>query len=241
MSDRYFTADDHFNHANVIRYAKRPQLKVGDLDQNGRWISQELARTRALQMNAMLIRNANSRVKAFDRVVCVGDFSCRGGDRGVAGLDIKYTDILSELNGEWTIVRGNHDKNNSVKTVCDFMTCNLGRYRVGVQHRPLFDVKAYEEFKKQPYDKRIEHLYFENLSESSVRREVAHSEYCKNMFDFMICGHVHEHWHTNYIAGIWHVNVGVDVNRYMPISDSEVMQIYEKVKSVKQLNVDKVR
>ena len=49
-----------------------------------------------------------------------------------------------------------------------------------------------------------------------------------NQFDFMLCGHVHQAWHTKKIAGIWHINVGVDVNRYMPINDQEVLQIFEK-------------
>jgi calcineurin-like phosphoesterase family protein len=48
------------------------------------------------------------------------------------------------------------------------------------------------------------------------------------MFDFIICGHVHNNWKVRKIAGIWHVNVGVDVNRYMPINDVEVALIYEK-------------
>jgi calcineurin-like phosphoesterase family protein len=48
------------------------------------------------------------------------------------------------------------------------------------------------------------------------------------MFDFMICGHVHNAWKVKKIAGMWHVNVGVDVNRYMPINDTEVVLLVEQ-------------
>ena len=46
----------------------------------------------------------------------------------------------------------------------------------------------------------------------------------------MICGHIHNAWKVKQVAGLWHVNVGVDVNRYMPINDQEVLQIFEKAK-----------
>jgi calcineurin-like phosphoesterase family protein len=58
-----------------------------------------------------------------------------------------------------------------------------------------------------------------------------HTEYCQKAFAFMIVGHVHNNWKTRLIAGVWHVNVGVDVNRYMPISDQEVLQIFEQAKA----------
>jgi len=212
MSQRFWIADTHFNHPNILKYCTRPQLKAGDLDEQGNWMSVEIAALRAEQMNTMLIRNANSRVKEDDRVICVGDFACKGGEKGVPGLHIPSAQILSSLNGRWTIVEGNHDDNNGVKADCEFMTVSIGRMKAAVRHRPLMDEGMKGKMHPKAYDK-----------------EMDTSEYCRRTVDVVICGHVHNSWHTKKIAGIWHVNVGVDVNRYMPITDSELINIIGKI------------
>jgi len=212
MSNRYWTSDNHFNHANIARYYNRPQIKPGDLDEQGNWSSAEIATLRAEQMNAMLIRNANGRVKMDDRVICVGDFACKGGEKGVKGLHIPAAEILKSLNGKWTIVEGNHDDNNGVKADCEFMTASLGKLRIAVRHRPLMDEGMKGKMHPKAYD-----------------IEMDTSEYCRRTVDVVICGHVHNAWHTKKIAGLWHVNVGVDVNRYMPINDMELLNIIGKI------------
>lgn len=210
---RWFTADCHYIHPNIIKYTHRPQLKTGDLNEDGSWVSNEVAHLRAEQMNEMLMRESNQRVKPEDSVICVGDFACRGGEKGVMGSKAKPGEILKKLNGHWTIVSGNHDVQNGVKPLCEFMSCEMGNYHVGVQHIPLYDSK----FPPQKY-----------LSERRKKFLEDHSRYCADYFDFMICGHVHDAWKVKKVAGIWHVNVGVDVCRYMPINDVEVMLLYEK-------------
>ena len=225
MSIRFWTADPHYNHANIVRYTNRPQLKSGDLDAQGNWVSPDIAFRRAEEMNTMLMREANMRIKPDDTCVCVGDFSCRGGEKGVQGLHIKPADLLAKLNGTWVIIGGNHDDNNGVKTVGEFMACEIAKYRVGVQHHPLMDETGYLRW-KQKYVIHSGHLW--TPPEWSRSREFRTLEYCRSMFDFVICGHVHNAWHTRKIAGVWHVNVGVDVNRYMPINDVEVTQLYER-------------
>jgi len=205
-------------------------LKPGDYDfETKKWASPEIAFQRAEQMNHDLIRDCNMRVKDEDTVICVGDFSCRGGEKGVMGLHIPPTQILSELKGHWIITNGNHDLNNGVKSVCDFMSIEIGNYRVGVQHRPLYDYEAYENWMKQPYSVRAASPWRDKMHQKEREFQKLHSEYCAKAFDFMICGHVHNAWKTKKISGIWHINVGVDVNRYMPISDQEVLQIFEKI------------
>jgi len=47
-----------------------------------------------------------------------------------------------------------------------------------------------------------------------------------DLCSFVICGHVHEHWQTKFIDGILCINVGVDVNRFYPLDDSEVGGLY---------------
>jgi len=198
------------------------------LNPDGTWISQEAALRCAERNNAMLIRNSNQRVKPEDTVVCVGDFSCKGNERGIEGLSVKPSEILAGLNGKWVIIKGNHDDRNGVKSVCDFMSVRIENFNVGVQHRPLFDAKTYDYWTGLSKEEQEKMPWVKKLNPQELKRLTVHSEYCRQNFDFMICGHVHDLWHTKKISGIWHVNVGVDVNRYMPITDVEVSNIFRK-------------
>ena len=227
---RWWIADTHANHPNIIRYCSRPWMEPGDLDAAGMWVSPEIAFLRAEQMNAALIQKANDRVKKEDTVVCVGDFACRGGERGVQGLHIKPAELLEKLNGTWVLLEGNHDPGNSVKSVCDFMSCRIGLFRVGVQHRPLYDDATYRKWLAGTDEERAANPWRERMSEEVREKSIAHARYCLEQFNFMICGHVHNAWHTKMIAGVWHVNVGVDVNRYMPVNDMEVLNIFQRAK-----------
>ena len=226
--NRWWCADLHVGHANICKYCHRPQLKSGDLDASGNWVSPEIAHLRAEQMSAALVRDANMRVKPEDTVICVGDFACRGGEKGVEGMRKNGAYWLEQLNGPWVIVAGNHDEQNSVKTTCDFMSLRLGKYYVGVQHRPLYDAEAYQKWANGSVEERNANPWREKMSNQMREKQAFHAQYCLANFDFMICGHVHDAWKVKKVAGIWHVNVGVDVCRYMPISDQEVMLIYDK-------------
>jgi len=44
--------------------------------------------------------------------------------------------------------------------------------------------------------------------------------------DFVICGHVHELWRVKKIDGHININVGVDSNKFMPLTDSDVLGLY---------------
>jgi len=80
----FFTADTHFNHANIIKYCARPFAS-------------------AEEMNRELIARWNSAVKPEDTVYHLGDFGM-GGASGWASL-------IGRLNGARKIlILGNHDK-----------------------------------------------------------------------------------------------------------------------------------
>lgn len=99
--------------------------------------------------------------------------------------------------GQWTFLRGNHDENNGVKCVGDFMFCNIGKYRAFVGHFPL----GHPEF---PYPPSLEHCIAATC-------------------DVVLCGHVHNRWVTNVIGGCLHINVGVDVRGYFPVEDADIV------------------
>lgn len=109
----FFTADTHFGHANIIRYARRPWIdwdsdvvqepdkKTGEMVE--RWISPEIARKRAAQMDAELVTRWNRVVKPGDTVYHLGDF-CFGKTRN------DFAQHFEKLEGDITFIKGNHDE-----------------------------------------------------------------------------------------------------------------------------------
>ncbi len=79
---RYFSADFHISHANIILYSSRPFANVEE-------------------MNREIIARHNAIVTPDDVVYNLGDFA----------LNEKYVpDVLRELNGTHHLVAGNHDR-----------------------------------------------------------------------------------------------------------------------------------
>jgi calcineurin-like phosphoesterase family protein len=80
----YFTADNHFCHANIISLCGRPFAD-------------------AAEMNKTMIANWNSLVTDSDEIYILGDFSFRG------GVD-EVNKILSKLKGKKYLIKGNHER-----------------------------------------------------------------------------------------------------------------------------------
>lgn len=78
----FFTSDTHFNHANIIRYCKRP---FADVD----------------TMNRELIARWNAVVTPEDTIWHLGDFAMGKPDAAVP--------IFYALNGKKHLIVGNHD------------------------------------------------------------------------------------------------------------------------------------
>jgi len=85
----WFTADLHFGHSNIIKYCNRPFVDE-------------------IEMNSLLISNFNSVIKSNDTVYCLGDFSFQN-----------PLQFLKKLNGNWNLIRGNHDSKQSHGFVSD--------------------------------------------------------------------------------------------------------------------------
>lgn len=115
----FFTADSHLNHFNIVKYCKRPFKTLEE-------------------MNTTIIRNWNSRVKPEDIVFHVGDFCFKnspGGKQG-EGVPMKASELESKLNGKIIHIRGNHDKNNSTKTIIESLIIYYGRKSINLVHNP---------------------------------------------------------------------------------------------------------
>lgn len=81
----YFTSDEHFGHANIIKFCNRPFTGVDDMQEK-------------------LIENHNNVVKAGDRVYHLGDMFWR------TTSDAQAISILSRLNGQHYYILGNHEE-----------------------------------------------------------------------------------------------------------------------------------
>ena len=82
MANRYFIADNHFGHANVIKFDER---KFKDVE----------------EMDSTMKERWNRRVKAEDEVYILGDISFSSSS--------ETESLLKTLNGEKILITGNHD------------------------------------------------------------------------------------------------------------------------------------
>lgn len=93
MPKKFYIADWHYDHANIIAFDNRPFLC-------------------AAEMNAELIERWNSVVGAGDTVYILGDmFWCKSADA---------LPVLDQLNGQKFLIKGNHDRCNDGKFIKKF-------------------------------------------------------------------------------------------------------------------------
>jgi calcineurin-like phosphoesterase family protein len=116
----FFTADYHLGHGNIIRYCSRP---FKDLN----------------EMNDTIIRNHNERVKPGDIVYFAGDFCFRNSPGGKQGEGIihKADYYKKQLNGDMIFIKGNHDRNNSLKTNVEKVYIQYGGHKICIVHNPV--------------------------------------------------------------------------------------------------------
>ena len=192
----WFVSDIHLGHPNCSAYCGRPWLRPGDYDfETKKWASDEARQACNDRSNAGLITNWNSRVKPGDTVYHLGDFCCKGNERGVPGSMTKAESWEAVLNGKIIHIRGNHDKNNGVSCALEHAVIKFAGVRWLLIHHPPYSAT------ELPCD-------------------------C----DAVLCGHVHNAWHTKYMSdGRPMINVGVDVNKYAPVSKTELDAIYRKM------------
>ena len=79
----FFTADQHYGHANIIKFCNRPFINVFEMDQE-------------------LIRRHNEVVSINDTVIHAGDFAFRN--------KLHVGNYFGQLNGNHIFLKGSHDK-----------------------------------------------------------------------------------------------------------------------------------
>jgi len=177
---RLFTADLHFNHGAILEYENRPYKSAED-------------------MNRKIINQCNSQTKDEDIVYHIGDFSNFGNNKGVPGLRLASKDLVSQLNGTWIMIEGNHDGNNKVK--CHMRGCYtmVAKYRTWMSHYPSMDFYDDKWNKYMPIQ--------------------------KSKIDVWLCGHVHSKWKYmyDYKNKILNVNVGLDCWNYNLVPETKLI------------------
>jgi len=186
----FVTSDQHYGHGRIIEYANRPF-------------------SCAEEMNEVMIKRFNERVKPEDTTFIIGDFCFKHpvvDDVIAGGRPLKANQWLERLNGTKIIIRGNHDNNNSTKTIINCIHITYAGQRINLVHKP---------------------------------------EHANMNFPINLVGHVHDKWKFqeyqhpisfNSSENQWYCekgimfNVGVDVNRFYPITLDEVLSQISKYK-----------
>lgn len=167
----WFTSDTHFCHKNVLSHDNRPFSSIEEHDET-------------------IIRNWNSVVDDKDVVFHLGDF-CFSNSK-------VWESIISRLNGDIHLVKGNHDKLTNAKLFSLFKT-----------------VSAYNEI--YVFDPEIDDYQFIVLSHYSHRvwNKKHHGSW--NLY-----GHSHG---SLMISDERCHDVGTNVNNYTPLSFEQIKNI----------------
>lgn len=113
----YFSSDYHLGHFNIIRYCNRPFKSLE-------------------QMNETIIRNHNERIKKEDILFHIGDFCFKNTSNKGEGIRKTSAEWESQLNGKIIHIMGNHDRNNSTKTIIQKCGIKYGNKRINLVHNP---------------------------------------------------------------------------------------------------------
>lgn len=140
---KWFIADTHFSHANIIKYAGRPFANVEEMDR-------------------ALIENWNKCVGDDDQVFFLGDF----------GLgDVEYLQsICTQLKGNKVCIRGNHDANPTrmnrigFSVVLEAAFLKIGHHNVELIHIPTNPSPSHFQLHGHVHEKRPRKLIFNQLN-----------------------------------------------------------------------------
>lgn len=125
MARRFFTSDFHLGSQLLLSLEKWPFKSVEAHD-------------------AALLRSCRERAGEDDVIYHLGDLACVGQDRGYSGLELKPNEIVKDIPASFLNIRGNHDLNNKVKSVCDSMHMFLSKKypSVSLSHYPSYHDRA---------------------------------------------------------------------------------------------------
>jgi len=114
----FFTSDTHFGHENIIKYCNRP---FSSLD----------------EMNNTLVENWNKRVENCDNVFFLGDFCFSKAEKN-------FNYYKKMLNGNIIFINGNHDSQNSIKSIINGIEIETYDKKIWCTHKPSDSKTTYK-------------------------------------------------------------------------------------------------
>lgn len=171
----WFTSDTHFLHERMIEEdcGNRPFSTYKEMEE-------------------VLIYNWNTRVSNSDIIYHLGDFSLSYGKKHIS----KINKIISSLNGQKFLIKGNHDRKEVYKNEQWIQVCD------------------YKEIKTNYKDAKI----------NIVMMHYPILSWNKKMYgSFMLHGHCHGNL-ENSIDNL--IDVGTDCHNYCPISLEHILELY---------------
>ena len=199
----FFTSDWHIGHQNVLKLSKRP---FKDLD----------------HMHKVLINNYNACVPVDGICYFLGDM-------GLCNAET-LKGVISQLNGTKVLILGNHDKGTEAMYKLGFdvvlygANIQIARNKGTMSHWPLLGV----------YRENTEGMTGSDGSENwhGEKRDSRMRFTLVNHGQFHLHGHIHSPngGRSDKIEGR-QCDVGVDANKYMPISISKIESWISKVLS----------
>jgi calcineurin-like phosphoesterase family protein len=123
MKSTWFTSDNHWGHKNILKFC--PNTRLGDTVE---------------QHDEILIENWNRDVKPGDDVYCLGDM--------FFSEPVRVREVLRRLNGNITLIYGNHDqvikKNIDIQKMFvathDYLELSMSkRTKVVLFHYPMME------------------------------------------------------------------------------------------------------
>jgi calcineurin-like phosphoesterase family protein len=122
----WFCSDFHLGHWNIVKYCNRPFKSLEEMD-------------------SIIIKNFNDRVDENDVVFFLGDFCMKKSSEASEAPQNAFDYYRNQLKCKNIIfIKGNHDKNNSTKTIIESIVIEHGGSRIYMTHNPKF---AKEDFK----------------------------------------------------------------------------------------------
>lgn len=194
----FFSSDQHYWHANVIKYCARPHATNEEMHED-------------------MVSKWNSVVKPEDTVYSLGDFS----------LAFRPVEVYPHrLNGTKYLVPGNHDFCHSFhkkSRTPENREKWLQKYRdngfIVLPEQTTLEVPGVATFNMchHPYAGPYE------LEGGGDKYEKWRP---KDDGRILLCGHVHEKWQTRRSPnGTLMINVGVDQHNFFPVSMDQIVEI----------------
>lgn len=122
----FFTSDFHLGHWRIANYCHRPFMSLKQMDET-------------------IINNVNARCKEEDTLFHIGDFCFSHSSEASDAPKKPFDYYRKQINCKNIIfIRGNHDKNNSVKTPIQSIVIYHGGKNINLVHDPKFCNISYE-------------------------------------------------------------------------------------------------